>query len=331
MLGGTSWLGGLIATALMTAGWSVTCLARGASGAVPTGAELVRADRWQPAALEAVRDRNWRAVIDLTRQPSQAGAAASALSAAAQMCLFVSSCSVYREHRLPGADESAALLDPLQAQTLDDPADYGAAKVACELAWRAEFGPDRSLIVRPGLIAGPGDTSDRTGYWPARMASPADPAGEVVLVPQAVGQSSQVVDARDLAAWITQLIARGQSGTFDAVGLAVPLADHLEAARVAAGGKAQALAVPDSWLLAQGVAPWAGPRSLPLWLPDPEMAGFAAREGRAAREAGLSLRPLVDTLRDTLAWERTRVQPAVRRAGLTPAEEVDLISAWQSG
>lgn len=330
VLGGTGWLGGLITTQLLDSGWSVTCLARGISGAVPAGAELVAADRDDPEALAPLSSGTWQAVVDLTRHLGHAQAAATSLAGSAQLCAYVSSCSAYRDHAIPGADESAPLLPPLESQRLADPADYGAAKVACEMAWSRAFGPARSVIIRPGLIAGPGDTSDRTGYWPSRMAAPADPDGATVLVPEAVGQSAQVVDARDLATWVALLVDRGQPGSYDAVGLPLPLAEHLTTAWDAAGRRARTLPVPDSWLLAQGVAPWAGSRSLPLWLPDPAMAGFAARSGQAARDAGLSLRPLVNTLSDTLTWERTRARPQVRRAGLTPADELALIQAWRA-
>jgi nucleoside-diphosphate-sugar epimerase len=205
------------------------------------------------------------------------------------------------------------------------PDDYGAAKVACEAAVLAAFGPDRSLIVRPGLIAGPGDVSDRTGYWPMRFARPSNRSAEV-LVPDAAGESVQVIDVRDLAPWVVQAAADGRAGIFNAVGASESLTDHLAAAREVAGHTGPVVVAAGEWLTAHGVSPWSGPRSLPLWIGDPEMAGFGARDNSGAVAAGLLLRPVDATLADTLAWELSRAAPAVRRAGLTDEDERVLLT-----
>lgn len=329
VLGGTAWLGGLVAARAAATGWAVTCLARATNQGPPPGTRLVRADRDSPNAMAEVRGTAWDAVVDLTRHPGHARDAAVQLDA--RRVVFVSSASVYADHSQPGADERAPILAPHPGPTLTDPQDYGAAKVACELAWLA--GRTTATVVRPGLIAGPGDQSDRTGYWPLRFAQQAHGArghtsARPVLAPLGAGLTAQVIDVRDLANWIVDLAGEQQADqVYNAVGNPMPLVDHLGLACQVAGGHPP-LQVPDDWLVAQGVNPWAGPRSLPLWLPDPAYRGFAARDNRSARAHGLQLRPLADTLQDTLEWEIGRDHPD-RSAGLTPAQEQELWEAWE--
>lgn len=329
VLGGTAWLGSHIAARAAAKGWTVTCLARATAQGPPPGTQLVRADRDSPSAMAEVRGTTWDAVIDLTSHPGHARDAASQLDA--RRVVFVSSASVYVDHSQPGADERAAILPPYPGPTLTDPQDYGAAKVACELAWLA--GRTNATVVRPGLIAGPGDQSDRTGYWPLRFAQQANGAPRntpvrPVLAPLGAGLTAQVIDVRDLAIWIVDLVgAQPEDQVYNAVGNPMPLVDHLGLACEVAGGHPP-YQVPDDWLVSQGVNPWAGPRSLPLWLPDPAYLGFAARDNHSARVHGLALRPLADTLHDTLEWELGRDKPD-RSAGLSPAQEQELWDAWE--
>lgn len=325
LLGGTAWLGRHLAGMALARGHRVTCLARGTSGDVPEGARLVVADRGAHAAYDAVRGREWDAVVDLTWQPGFARAAVAALADRARHWVYVSSCSVYAEHGTPGADEAAALLPALEGDVATREV-YGEAKVACERVVRGALGEDRCLIARSGLIGGPGDVSDRTGYWPARFASPAAADG-AVLVPDTTGVSSQLVDVRDLAAWLVHGAEAGVAGTFNAGSAPTPLAEHLATARHVAGHTGPLVEVGQDWLLAHGVEPYMGPRSLPLWLPVPEYAGWAARDTTAARDAGLVCRPAAETFRDVLAWERTRPADHVRIAGLSAAEERGLLAA----
>ena len=178
-------------------------------------------------------------------------------------------------------------------------------------------------------IGGPGDRSDRTGYWPMRFAHPATEDG-AVLVPDCPGLATQVIDVRDLAAWLVHCIERSVHGTFNACGPLTPLADHLGAARRVASHTGRLVAVPDHWLAEHEVNPWAGPRSLPLWLPDSAQAGFGGRSTAAAAAAGLVCRPLDETLADVLAWELDQAggsQDRARHAGLSGAEERLLIQA----
>lgn len=326
VLGGTAWLSNCIATTALEDGHSVTCLARGESGAAPNGAAFIRADRDQPDAYAAVTRVEWDAVVDVSRQPGQVKRAVTSLVDQARCFIFISSGNVYADHSTPGEHESAALLQPLDGDVMESMETYGEAKVACEQHVLRGFGPDQSTIVRVGLIGGPGDIFDRTGYWPLRFSRPAAPDGSV-LIPDIPGLSTQVIDVRDLAAWIVNVGERVLTGVFNATGENVPLAEHLKVAREVAGHSGPVIAVDQEWLLAHGVQPWMGDRSLPLWLPMPEYAGFAARDSSAARAAGLRTRPLPDTLADTLAWEIAMGPDRPRRAGLAVNDERALLAA----
>jgi nucleoside-diphosphate-sugar epimerase len=326
VLGGTAWLGGHLATAALERGHHVTCLARGASGRAPTGVEFVRADRDAPDAYREVAGRMWDVVFDVARQPGQVRRAVAALADRSRSYVFVSSCNVYADHRTPGEDEGAALLPPLDGDVMETQAaqTYGQAKVACERHVTETFGRERSLIARVGLIGGPGDIFDRTGYWPLRFARPATEDG-AVLVPDVPDLMTQVIDVRDLASWLVVAAEGGVSGVFNLVGDPVPLREHLATAREVAGHHGPLVPVGPDWLVAHDVTPWMGPRSLPLWLPLPEYAGFAARDGSAARAAGFVSRPLAETLADTLAWELTRDADRSRQAGLSDEDERELL------
>lgn len=321
LLGGSAWLGREIARLALAGGWQVTCLVRGSGRLPPAGVELVRADRDTDAAYEAVADRHWDAVIDLASQPVHARGAAEAMGPRAAFAIHVSSASAYADHAIPGEDETAAVLPALDADRMTGMADYGSAKVACEQAWLGS-GAGGVAVVRPGLIGGPGDPTGRSTYWPWRFARAAA-RQRPVLVPAAAGQSAQVIDVRDLAAWLLALAGRGTAGLFNAVGDPVPVPRHLDVAREVGGHLGPLRVAPDDWLLAADVAPWAGPRSLPLWLPDPDYLGFAARSNARARVQGLHLRDLRATLADALAAGPAEPLPS----GLTDEQEDELLVA----
>jgi nucleoside-diphosphate-sugar epimerase len=326
ILGGTAWLGGHIASEALEREHQVTCLARGFSGDVPEGAKLVRADRSSPAAYDALKTQQWDVVVDVARQPGQVRSAVRALADRAGIYVFVSSGNVYADHSTPGADEEAPLLPPLPGEVMESMDSYGQAKVACEQLVQQAFEPDRALIARVGLIGGPGDIFDRTGYWPLRFARPSTPSG-AVLVPDAPDLATQVIDVRDLAAWLIDASSRRLSGVYNATGRTTALFEHLETARSIAGHTGPVVRADQQWLLEQGVQPWMGERSLPLWLVDPDWLGFNAWDSSKARRAGLATRPLEQTLADTLSWELTRATDQARRAGLTDNDERVLLAA----
>lgn len=322
ILGGTGWLSGRIAERWMDAGASVTCLARG-TRPVPYGARLVVADRDEPEAYDAVRGRDWDEVVEVSSRSTHVAAAAAALAGDTRHLTYVSSVSVYAANNEEGADEGASLVEPA---ALGDDGDYARAKAACEAAVRAAL-PHRAAIVRPGLIGGPGDPTDRFGYWVSRFALA---EGGAVLVPDAPVVRVQVIDVDDLAAFVAALGAAGFSGTVNAVGDPSPLPAVLAAAREASGHTAEVVPAAPDWLAAQGVQHWMGPRSLPLWLPD-DMPGFATRSNAVYRMLGGALRPLRETLVRTLEDERARGLDRARSAGITREDELALIAALRSG
>ncbi|WJS90161.1 NAD-dependent epimerase/dehydratase family protein [Microbacterium testaceum] len=313
ILGGTGWLGRAVAAQALAQGAEVTCLARGESGETAPGARLIRADRNDPDSYARVQ-RDWDEVVELSWDAGFVASALDALADRAAHWTLVSSVSVYARSDIPFADESAGLVEPSDLEQYPD------AKVHAERLTSARLG-DRVLLARAGLIAGPGDPTDRFGYWPARYAR-----GGRVVAPVAAGRHVQAIDVDDLAAWIAHAGRTGVTGPINAVGEELPLAAVLAAARDAAGTASETVTLDDDTLIARGVAYWAGPRSLPLWLPE-SAGGFARRSDAAFVASGGRRRSLAETIRRTLDDERERGLDRPRRAGLTPAEEAEIIGA----
>lgn len=313
VLGGTGWLGRAIVRDLLEDGVEVTCLARGATGDVPHGARLVRTDRRADGAYEPVRGA-WDEVVELSSDPDLVRPALDALADSAAHWTLVSTTSVYARNDEPGADETAEVVEPV------DLTQYADAKVAAERSSADRLG-SRLLVARPGLIVGPGDPSDRFGYWPARLSRPGP-----VLVPTSEGRSVQVIDVADLAAWVGRAWRTGHTGVVNAVGEVVPMRDFFRLAVEATGFDGELVEVEDDVLLAHDVQYWAGPRSLPLWLPHSD-AALMHRSARAFRDAGGRSRPLTETLAGVLDDERDRGLERPRRAGLGAAEEAAVLAA----
>ncbi len=322
VLGGTSWLGGTVAALARDRGHEVTCLARGESGSVPPGVRHVRADRARPGAYDSVACQPWDVVLDVSWQPELVRSALSALAPTCDHWIYVSSVSVYADDTTPGSDETAPVHQPWPGRGHAEPSDYAGAKVSCETACQIGMG-EHLMVARAGLIAGPGDRSDRFGYWPARFDRVSDDS-EAVLVPP-LDTPAQVVDVRDLAAWLVDSGERRRCGVYDAVGPVRSLGDVLTECARATQKQPLLVEVDQEWLQAQNITPWMGTRSLPLWLPMPDHAGTMRRSNDRAVRAGLDFRPLASTVADTLAWERDLGLNRSRQAGLAPWDEQTLL------
>ncbi|HXV91788.1 MAG TPA: epimerase, partial [Pseudonocardia sp.] len=251
--------------------------------------------------------------------------ALDALGSGARHWTFVSSISVYADHSVLGQGVGAPVLPPLTEppteEQASDPDVYGAVKVASEEAVRSAVG-DRAFVVRAGLICGPGDVTDRFGYWAARFAR-----GGRAAVPDSPGHPGQIVDVRDLADWIVRAGEQGLTGTFDASGPRSTLDAVLdEVAEAVGAADLERVRVREDVLVAAGVNPWAGPRSLPLWLPEP-LRGLPAHDTAPAIAAGLRIRPVAETAIGALETERALGLDRERRAGLTPDDEAEVLAS----
>ncbi len=319
VLGGTQFLGRAIAAAALARGHDVACAARGVTGAPPPGARLVPIDREAPDGLAPLDGETFDSVVDIGRHPGQVRRAVAALKPRAGHWTFVSTVSVYADNATPNQTAAtAAMLAPSAPGVEHSTAEtYGPTKVACEQA----VGPD-AFLCRPGLIVGPEDPTGRFTYWPLRLAR----GGEILagVDPQ---EMVQVIDVRDLAAWIVHASETGLTGAIDAVGMPVTRARFLADIASGTGATASLTWADRDFLEAQDVRPWAGPRALPMWLKQPENAGFLTRDPTPALAAGLALRPLAQTAADTLAWARAaQAQPT----GLSAAEEQAVLAAWHA-
>src|SRR3989440_36259 len=319
VLGGTQFLGRAIAAHACAMGHDVTCAARGVAGAAPDGARFIRVDRDDLDGLAPLAREAFDAVVDVSRHPGQVRRAVAALKHRVAHWTFVSTVTVYAENRTPGQRADTA---PVRMPTAPDierstEETYGAAKVACEQA----VGDD-AFICRAGLIVGPEDPTGRFTYWPVRLAR-----GGEVLVPGTPDDAVQLIDVRDLARWIVLAAETRLTGTFDGIGPSFTRGQFLAQCAAAVGSSCTFTWADRAFLESHDIRRWSGPRSLPLWLPLPDFAGFSTRDTSPAHAAGLTVRPLAETARDTLVWARATVAAVT---GLTADEERAALAAWHA-
>jgi 2'-hydroxyisoflavone reductase len=323
VLGGTAMVGRALVDAGLARGWQVTTFNRGLTSrdGIPPAVLQLRGDRTaaDPAALAPLRSGEWDLVVDTwAGAPSAARAAARALRECTRRYVYVSSGSVYDDPPR-GVDESWPAVTAVPGA---DATDYAADKRGAELAVSEVFG-ERALFARAGLILGPHENVGRLPWWLARMAR-----GGEVLAPGPPDRPLQFIDARDLAAFVLEAALGGLSGPCNVVGRrgAAVTRDLLEACAAVAGAPGTALTwVAPGVIEGAGIEPWT---ELPIWLPpDGEAEWLFSMDGDRAFGAGLSTRPLGDTIADTWAWLRTlpgglpAPAPGRPRPGVSPERE----------
>ena len=318
VLGGTRFLGRATVEEALARGHEVTLFNRGETNAeLFPEAEKLRGDR--TGDLSALQGGEWDAVIDPSGYlPAVVRASAEALADAAGHYLFVSSISAYASLASANDEDSplAELGDMPEDRMLDDHANYGPLKVLCERAVADAFA-DRCAVVRPGLIVGAHDGSGRFTYWPHRVAR-----GGAVLAPAPPERQVQFVDVKDLGRFMLDLSERRAAGAYNVTHPGLSMGELLETCREVSDSEAAFTWVPDRFLAEHGVGEW---MELPLWIHDPEEAGLLDAVVSRALEAGLTFRPLTDTVRDTL--ERAELVDGV---GLAPGREAELLADAQS-
>lgn len=319
ILGGTVFLGRYVAATALERGHRVALFNRGHnSPELFPDAEKLRGNRNGDHA--PLRGRRFDAAIDCSGyRPAQVLAATRALANNIGHYVFVSSIYVYRQFppsQSFGEDAELAVGDE----------GYGALKAKCEEVLAAQL-PGRVALVRPGLIVGPHDPTERFVYWPRRVAE-----GGTYLAPGRPDRPVQFVDVRDLAEWCLHLAERKVAGRFNAVGPERTLTMQclLDSCRAVSGAEARPCWVSDESLMASGVRPWS---EMPLWIPesDPQSGGMLRADNHAAVAAGLCFRPAVDTIDATLAWDRTRDPATFSQALLSRAREAALITQHVGG
>lgn len=337
VMGGTGFLGPHFVEAARKAGHTLTLFNRGKtnperfSGEDFRDIEQLHGDRkTDMKALEG--ERRWDAVLDTSAYlPADVTRSTQLLGSRVGQYLLVSTISVYAKTDTPNQDERAPLAqlaDPNVTEVTGET--YGGLKALCERAAETQM-PGRVTVVRPGLIVGPGDTTDRFTYWPAR----ADRGGEI-LAPGSAQAPTQFIDVRDLAAFLLRTLEQRSFGIYnaDAPAGTLSMGELLTTCQQVAGQmkapNSTLTWVPAAFLEAHKVGPW---QDMPVWIPaQGEYAGFGRISSAKAQAAGLRYRPLPDTVRDTLAYWRGL--PAERRAkpkaGLSAAREAEVLAAWHA-
>jgi 2'-hydroxyisoflavone reductase len=335
ILGGTGFTGPFQVRYALSRGHKVTVFNRGKThpGELSKEVEQLVGDR--NGQLNALKDRQWDVVIDNpTSAPVWVRDAGQVLEGNVERYVFISTISVYADTSKPGTDETAPLAKYKGPDAMKESREtivaskfalYGPLKALSEAEAEKWF-PLKTLIIRPGLIVGPGDETDRFTYWPVRL----DRGGEV-LAPGDPSDPVQFIDARDLAEWTIRMVENGGTGIFNATGPATKLGigEMLDGIKTANHSKSTFTWVNADFLEAQKVAPWS---DMPVWLPPRgEEAGGNQVSNKRALAKGLTFRPLAETARDTLAWFERLPQDrqSKLRAGLSPEREAEVLAAWK--
>jgi 2'-hydroxyisoflavone reductase len=328
IIGGTQFVGRHLTDMALAAGHQVTHFNRGQTNPQPiAGVDTRRGDR--QGDLSALASGDWDAVIDTCGyRPADVQRMADLLHGRVKTYVFVSSISVYASFETPNSESSA--LGQLEGTDTADGRTYGPLKALCEAAVRARFGDAHSLILRPGLLVGPFDPTQRFTYWPVRVARAA--AHEPVLAPGSPADAVQFMDARDLCAFILQCLESGRLGVFN---VASPpghwtLGELLDTCATVSACSPRWVWITPQTIERLELAPWS---DLPVWVPATgEHAAFMRNDVSHALQAGLTLRPLIETVRDTLQWFRSLPPEAqtITRAGLNPEREAAILQQLQA-
>ncbi len=327
ILGGTKFLGPEVVHSARARGYKITLFNRGKTNPeLFPELEKLRGDR--DGDLKALEGRRWNAVVDTSAYvPRHVRLSAGLLKNAVSHYVLISTISVYADFTKPGMDETAPV-GKLPDETVEkvDGDTYGPLKALCEKAAEREM-PEGVTVIRPGLIVGPNDPTDRFTYWPVRLAR-----GGEVLAPGSPSDPVQFIDVRDLAEWTVHTIESRVLGTFNATGPKEPLLllGLLEACRKVSGAEATLTWVDADFLEQQKVAAWS---DMPVWVPPRgDTAGLGRLSVKRALERGLAFRPVLATVRDTLAWWRSlpNERQAALKAGLKPEREAEVLGAWRA-
>ncbi len=327
VIGGTQFLGRHLVNVALERGHTVTLFNRGNRNPFPQ-LETIKGDRDPDKGngLEALKHRDFDAVIDPSGYvPRIVKASAELLKDHTQHYTFISSISVYAGFAQPTAEDAPlAKLEDETAEAVTGET-YGGLKVLCEQAAESVF-PGQTLNIRPGLIVGEFDPTDRFTYWVDRVAR-----GGTVLVPGTPALETQFIDAADLATWTIRMVEQNTTGIFNATGNTSTIGQVLETIKTNLEADANFEYVPDTFLLEQLINPWMGENSLPLWIPssDEGSSNFARVPIQKALEKHLGFRPLEYTVRDTHEFVKSRGTDYVWKSGLTPEKELELLETWQ--
>lgn len=322
IIGGTRFVGQHLVEAAVARGHEVTLFNRGRSNPdLFPQVEQLRGDR--DGDLASLKHRRWDAVVDTCGYvPRIVRKSAELLADTVDHYAVISSVSVYREDNPTGMNEDSPV-GTLTDETIEEINEqtYGPLKALCERAVQQAL-TDRALIIRPGLIVGPHDPTDRFTYWPHRIAH-----GGEVLAPGKPDQPTQFIDARDLAEWIVRMIETRHTGIFNATGPAETLTMRrfLEECVSVCNPASHLTWVDERFLIEASVAPWS---DLPVWVPETD-ANLCTVNCDRATGVGLTFRPLAETIRDTLAWDQTRTN-VEWRAGISLEREQQLLREWHA-